>query len=91
MIRDAERPLTGPANPWQGEPQIKLGRRPVPEGYKYYGGERQGWHGQPAVTVDLNAARSGARVFEDPAALEAFAAELLTAANWLRTQQAEAP
>lgn len=84
-------------------PEIKLGRRPgspddTQRRVQYHGDgthtftEEPAKHrGQPAVTVDLNASRSGARTFESPEELTRFAAELTEAAQWLTEAQMFGP
>jgi hypothetical protein len=88
------------ANNDTNAPEVKLGRRPgKPDDVEI---TRSHWHadgtrtvetrpsrhrGQPAVTLDLNAGRSGARTFESPEELTALARELTEAAEWLMTEQ----
>jgi hypothetical protein len=97
MLRKAKRPLAGP---WRGEPQVMTGRYSTgeydgvtyewvpnpdtPDGRPRVREVREDVRGKPAVSVNMNASRSGTRTFVDPDDLEKHARELVEAAMWLR-------
>lgn len=83
MIYKTSRPLTGPLS--RSSPAVRLGRRPLDSFFYPY---RDRWVGQPAVSVDLRAPNK-TLTFETPEELEEFAAELISAANYLYEMNGE--